>query len=228
MGLNDYYCAPRGNILMISSLPSIPNVYALLMQEEKQREVQNTPKFPGESSSFIADNGQRSFSTDFRGQKGNYDSKKSNLVCRYCKKTGHSIEKCYKIHRFPADFKFTKSRNFQNSVKSNAVTSNEFSGDCFMTSAESEEHEKLLTQVQLAQVMQMLQQVKNKDQANNSDVIASVNCADFFINLKPLPRIISVRLPNSQKIKGPSMKSPMLLGESQNGLYILKNRLPIH
>ncbi|KAH0755021.1 hypothetical protein KY290_025291 [Solanum tuberosum] len=82
MGLNDSYCAPRGNILMISPLPSIPNAYALLMQEEKQREVQNTPKFPGESSSFIANNGPQSFSTDFKGQKGTYDNKKSNLVCR--------------------------------------------------------------------------------------------------------------------------------------------------
>ncbi|XP_049406035.1 uncharacterized protein LOC125869608 [Solanum stenotomum] len=179
MGLNDSYCTPRGNILMISPLPSIPNAYALLMQEEKQREVQNPPKFPGESSSFIANNGLRSFSTDFKGQKGTYDNKKSNLVCRYCKKTGHSIEKCYKIHEFPADYTFTKSKNIHNSVKINVVISNEFSGDSFLTSAESEEHEKLLTQVQLAQVMQLLQQVKTKDQANNSDVIASANCADI-------------------------------------------------
>ncbi|KAL3352236.1 hypothetical protein AABB24_020345 [Solanum stoloniferum] len=127
MGLNDSYYAPRGNILMISALPSIPNAYALLMQEETQMEVQNTPKFPGESSSFIASNGPRSFSTDFKGQKGTYDNKKSNLVCRYCKKTGHNIEKCYKIHGFPADFTFTKSKIFHNSVKSNAVISNEFS-----------------------------------------------------------------------------------------------------
>jgi len=41
MGLNDSYCAPRGNILMILPFPSIPNAYALLMQEEQQREVQN-------------------------------------------------------------------------------------------------------------------------------------------------------------------------------------------
>ena len=87
MGLNDSYYAPRGNILMIPPLPSIPNAYALLMQEEKQREVQNTPKFHGESSSFIVDNAQRSLSTNFRGQKGNYDNKKSNLVRRYCNKT---------------------------------------------------------------------------------------------------------------------------------------------
>uniref|UniRef100_A0A3Q7HPU3 Uncharacterized protein n=1 Tax=Solanum lycopersicum TaxID=4081 RepID=A0A3Q7HPU3_SOLLC len=60
-----------------------------------------------------------------RGQKGNYDNKKSNLVRRYYKKTGHSI---------------------QNSVKSNVVTSIELSGDFFMTGAESKEHEKLLTQ----------------------------------------------------------------------------------
>ncbi|KAH0773659.1 hypothetical protein KY290_010796 [Solanum tuberosum] len=39
MGLNDSYYAPRGNILMISPLPSIPDAYALLMQEEQQREV---------------------------------------------------------------------------------------------------------------------------------------------------------------------------------------------
>lgn len=102
---------------------------------------------------------------------------------------------------------------------------------------------------------------------------------DFFFNLKLLPRIAFVSLPNSQKVKvshsgsvklfsnltihnvlyepsfcfnllslhklckqlstmvffttshcfmqGPSMKSPMLLGESQKGLYILKNRLPL-
>ena len=85
--LNDFYCAPRGNTLMISLLPSLRNAYALLMQEEKQREVQNTPKFHGESSSFIVDNAQRSLSTNFRGQKGNYDNKKSNLVRRYCNKT---------------------------------------------------------------------------------------------------------------------------------------------
>lgn len=54
MGLHESYCAARGNILVISPLPSISNAYALLIQEEKQRELQNIPKFPGESSSFIA------------------------------------------------------------------------------------------------------------------------------------------------------------------------------
>ncbi|OIT34294.1 hypothetical protein A4A49_59695, partial [Nicotiana attenuata] len=33
-----------------------------------------------------------------------------SMSCRYCKKPGHAIEKYYKLHGFPADFKFTKSK----------------------------------------------------------------------------------------------------------------------
>ncbi|XP_059315522.1 uncharacterized protein LOC132066174 [Lycium ferocissimum] len=73
MGLNDSFCGARGNILMISPLPTIANAYALLVQEEKQREMQNTPKFPGESSSFAVTQqnttGQRNFTTDYRVQR---------------------------------------------------------------------------------------------------------------------------------------------------------------
>ncbi|XP_059294865.1 uncharacterized protein LOC132047909 [Lycium ferocissimum] len=262
MGLNDSYCGARGNILMISPLPTISNAYALLVQEEKQREVHNTPKYPGESSSFVAANQgnfpQKPFATDFRTQKTYYDNKKSGSICKYCKKPGHSIEKCYKLHGFPPNFKFTKQRNFQNSIQGNAVSSNENSGEVFMSNAETGEQGKLLSPEQLAQVMQMLQHVKNGDQSTVSDGMASVNCAgatehmsynkSSFFNFKPLPKIISVSLPNSQKVKvshigqlsnivfftsshcfmqGPSMKSPMLLGESQNGLYIFKHRIPV-
>ncbi|KAG5601336.1 hypothetical protein H5410_032706 [Solanum commersonii] len=33
--------------------------------------------------------------------------------------------------------------------------------------------------------------------------------------------------PKGEIEMGPSMKSPMFIGESQNGLYVLKNRLPV-
>ncbi|XP_060210953.1 uncharacterized protein LOC132637964 [Lycium barbarum] len=98
MGLNDSYCGARGNILMISPLPTISNAYAL-------------------------------------SQKGYYDNKKSGSICKYCKKPGHSIEKCYKLHEFPPNFKFTKQRNFQNSVQGNAVSSNKNTGEVFMSNA---------------------------------------------------------------------------------------------
>ncbi|XP_060182407.1 uncharacterized protein LOC132612081 [Lycium barbarum] len=127
MGLNDIYCGARGNILMISPLPSVANAYALLMQEEKQREMHVTPKFSGESSSFIVvgQGSQRLYFNEGKVTKGNFVNKKSTLVCRYCKKTRHTIEKCYKIKGFPSNFKFTKGRNNPSPVNGNAAMKNE-------------------------------------------------------------------------------------------------------
>jgi len=39
MGLNEIYTVIRGNILMMSTLPSMAQAFAILSQEEKQREV---------------------------------------------------------------------------------------------------------------------------------------------------------------------------------------------
>ncbi|TMW83883.1 hypothetical protein EJD97_000536, partial [Solanum chilense] len=36
---------------------------------------------------------------------------KSNLFCDYCKRTGHIKDKCYRLHGFTPDFKFTKGKN---------------------------------------------------------------------------------------------------------------------
>ncbi|XP_015163701.1 uncharacterized protein [Solanum tuberosum] len=131
MGLNDSYCSAR---------------------EEKQREMHNTPKYPGESSSFIAakypresssfiaskypgessssiaagqnSGNQRLHSSDPKGQRFSTENKKYGMTCRYCKKPGHTINKCYKIHGFPSNFKFTKQIFFQNSVQGNTMLSN--------------------------------------------------------------------------------------------------------
>ena len=39
MGLNDSYNAVRGQILLMKELPSVREVYSLIIQEEKQREI---------------------------------------------------------------------------------------------------------------------------------------------------------------------------------------------
>ncbi|XP_019264502.1 PREDICTED: uncharacterized protein LOC109242125 [Nicotiana attenuata] len=67
----------------------------------------------GESGSFMVTNqaAGKKFG-DSKGQKGSYDAKKNSGICAYCKKLGHSIDKCYRVHGFPADFKFTKPRKF--------------------------------------------------------------------------------------------------------------------
>ncbi|KAH0722970.1 hypothetical protein KY289_006014 [Solanum tuberosum] len=232
MGLNDSYCSARGNILMISPLPTIGNAYALLMLEEKQREMQITPKYSGESSSFIAakylgessssiatgQNGgsQRTYSSDPKGQRFSTENKKYELTCRYCKKPGHTIDKCFKIHGFPSNFKFTKQRSFPNSVQGNTVLSNEGHGGQFMYNGDSSEKSKPLTKEQLDQVILMLHQIKLDDQGTNSLVSGSNNCAG---TISGGPRIFVQG--------GPLMKSPKVLGDSRNSLYVLQPSSPV-
>jgi len=45
MGLNDDYNAIRDNILMMTPLPSISQVYSMLIQEEKQRQIWSSGHF---------------------------------------------------------------------------------------------------------------------------------------------------------------------------------------
>ncbi|XP_060185602.1 uncharacterized protein LOC132615067 [Lycium barbarum] len=35
----------------------------------------------------------------------------SNLFCEFCKRHGHTRDRCYKLHGFPQKFKFTKGKN---------------------------------------------------------------------------------------------------------------------
>ncbi|XP_074326857.1 uncharacterized protein LOC141664804 [Apium graveolens] len=118
MGLNDSFNIIRGSILMRSPLPSIGQVYSLLLQEETQREIHTTSHFLPESASlnasspYIAGNSNQG-STNRRSQ---FDSKK--LFCNYCKKSGHLIDKYFKLHGFPPDFKFTKPKRMAAHVES--------------------------------------------------------------------------------------------------------------
>ncbi|XP_060181475.1 uncharacterized protein LOC132611085 [Lycium barbarum] len=135
-GLNDVYAAVRSNILMMSPLPNVNHAYSLLIQDEKQREAYVNPNFPGDTSSFLATHqnfsGQRYNNTDFRARKNNNNNYNSNLFCTNCKKSGHSIAKCYRIIGYPPDFKFTKGSKSQPNNKGNsmgnAVTTVGYSG----------------------------------------------------------------------------------------------------
>lgn len=55
-----------------------------------------------------------------------FDAKKSLGICKYYKKSGHSIGKCYRLHYFSTDFTFTKQKRFQMKVQANnAFNTNE-------------------------------------------------------------------------------------------------------
>ncbi|KAK9705956.1 hypothetical protein RND81_07G095100 [Saponaria officinalis] len=123
MGLNDSYTIIRGTILMQNPLPKISTVYNNLIQEERQRDIHNVTQFQMDSASFYVQNIRTKPGYSSRpplGQKqyvGVSDSRKSfpagPLECRFCKKQGHTIEKCYKLQN--RNRRFSGNAQFDNS-----------------------------------------------------------------------------------------------------------------
>ncbi|XP_049407775.1 uncharacterized protein LOC125871216 [Solanum stenotomum] len=133
MGLNEVYTIIRGSILMMNPLPTMAQAFSILVQEEKQREVKPHGKFNLESTSLHVNAASTStnFKTNYAPSKSNWGSNsgsnsggnwgnnsggsrppnKSHLFCDYCKKSRHIREKCFRLHGFPEDFKFTKGKN---------------------------------------------------------------------------------------------------------------------
>lgn len=96
MGLNESYTSVRGNLLMMNPLPSLGQTYSLLIQEEKQRQVKNVSHFQSDSACSFNVGTQRS-----NFQRRPEGRRISQLFCDHCKRQGHTIDKCYKLHGYP-------------------------------------------------------------------------------------------------------------------------------
>ncbi|KAJ0041240.1 hypothetical protein Pint_26645 [Pistacia integerrima] len=115
MGLNETYIQARGQILMMTPLPSINQAYCMLITEEIQRNINTHPPDDTPLESTIL------FSSSHQSTK----SKKNwNLVCEHCSVKGHKKENCYRLIGYPPDFKFTKKKGpYQPSSAAHNVTS---------------------------------------------------------------------------------------------------------
>ncbi|XP_070051729.1 uncharacterized protein [Nicotiana tomentosiformis] len=118
-GLNDSYSTVKSAIMMMNPLPPMSKAYSLLQHNESQREAHSSvPSISGDTFSFLvspgSSNGNRTFS-----QKVNFESRRSNTnaSCKYYKKPGHTVDKCYMLHGFPTDFKFTKNKKSASCVQ---------------------------------------------------------------------------------------------------------------
>ena len=81
---------------MMTPFPSMSQVYYLLVQEERQRQVKNEHHFLSDDASFSAS------TTKPSPIPKRPDSRRSALFCDHYKKPGHTIERCYKIHGYPS------------------------------------------------------------------------------------------------------------------------------
>ncbi|OIT32391.1 hypothetical protein A4A49_62029, partial [Nicotiana attenuata] len=98
------------------------------------------------------------------------------LFRRYCKKNGHLIEKCYKLHGYPQNFKFG-NRNARARVAANVYSNPESKVDNF---SENPTPSTTITADQYKQLMNILQQVQVADEGLNQYPSASANFAGIL------------------------------------------------
>ncbi|KAH0762701.1 hypothetical protein KY290_018774 [Solanum tuberosum] len=248
MGLNDAYSPARSNILMINPLPTVSLAYSLIIQDEQQRESVIHSHFSGSSTSYLAPTTHANGINDYKG-------KKSNLVCSHCKKTGHTVDKCYRIIGFPPDFKFTRSRRLQGNVRSNGVFG--IQEEVGKSTLEANTGTNQLTKDQFSQLLQLLHLVNiSQTETAPSDVHANSAGKNFsvsypisirsthwildsgasehlssdsslFINLKPLHSSVYVNLPDSTKVQATHIGSVALFPDLivHKALYIPSFRI---
>uniref|UniRef100_A0A2N9HGP5 Reverse transcriptase Ty1/copia-type domain-containing protein n=1 Tax=Fagus sylvatica TaxID=28930 RepID=A0A2N9HGP5_FAGSY len=109
MGLNDSFSHVRAQILMTEPFPPITKAFALVVQEERQRNI-NIPALSSTGDSVaLFTRGEapprNNYGGNVHGGKGQY-YRKERPLCSHCGITGHTMEKCYKLHGYPPGYKF--------------------------------------------------------------------------------------------------------------------------
>ena len=98
MGLNESFSTILGQILSMDPFPPITKVFALIVQEEKQKEVGASTygTFASEVSHVFAFKS----SSDARNNSNNRSkgSSKNRLLCAHCGMLGHTQDHCFKLH----------------------------------------------------------------------------------------------------------------------------------
>ncbi|KAG6729697.1 hypothetical protein I3842_01G043000 [Carya illinoinensis] len=97
MGLNDSFDSIRGQIILMTPMPSLDRIFSLFLQEKRQREA-CALLLPHHETSVLA-----AFQSQGRKRE------KVDVTCYHCGKSGHTKDKCYRLISFPPNFKFTKS-----------------------------------------------------------------------------------------------------------------------
>ncbi|XP_070015971.1 uncharacterized protein [Nicotiana sylvestris] len=187
IGLNEAYITVRSNILMMNPPPSLDNVYNILLQDEKQRQVIPNAYFTPDLASFNA-NATNKFPPQYQPQrqyikKVTFDSTNQRVVsdqnkalfCKYCKKNGHTINKCYKLNGFPQNFKFTTGEKFGTTANAESSTSGNYESTPTFVSTGQNVVIPGLTKEQYTQLTTLLQHETLVDSSPQPNFVGSPN-----------------------------------------------------
>ncbi|XP_070055340.1 uncharacterized protein [Nicotiana tomentosiformis] len=216
-GLNESYSTINSSIMLMSPLPSISKAYSLLQHDESQKENQPPALgFSGDSASFSATTTNSTHVNQMNSphntrpynQRINFDPKRNSpyVSCKYCKKPGRTIDKCYRLHGFPADFKFTKNKRF-----ASCVQVEEPADDIGPSIKSSDSTAYGFSKEQYQHLMSLFQQTHISPGIHSSPSDENIGYANF----------VALFSRHSCFLHGPSLKRPLKIGRASHGLYFL-------
>ncbi|XP_059311121.1 uncharacterized protein LOC132062597 [Lycium ferocissimum] len=119
MGLNESYLQARSQILLMTPMPSVNQVYFIIVSGESQNSVGATTCIMGANPTGV----QGVYDTALYSRNGgnqNHNAQKFkrnyNLFCEICKIKGHTKETCYKVVGYPQGYRFKKRFNNSNAT----------------------------------------------------------------------------------------------------------------
>ncbi|XP_075098961.1 uncharacterized protein LOC107784196 [Nicotiana tabacum] len=148
----------------------------------QKRQVSTSPQFLPTSASFNAGVSKQGFPS-----RVNFDAQRP-LTCKYCKKPGHTIDKCYKLYGYPSNFKFTKGLGSKKTATHVEVNSHSPLTNVvpdYVKSSESRNASMVpgLTQDQFSQLMMLLQQsYVSADSSSTPTLMAFANFAGKLLS----------------------------------------------
>ncbi|GJY66692.1 hypothetical protein Tco_0468930 [Tanacetum coccineum] len=132
MGFDDSYMQISSSILSREVLPDVKSAYATISSEESHRVASSSivgSSQRNQASAFVSNvpnrnNFQRIQNFNNGPKPNNVNNNRQNrgygLVCEHCGFKGHTIDKCFKLIGYPADFGKKKyGQNFKNKNVSN-------------------------------------------------------------------------------------------------------------
>ncbi|XP_070026356.1 uncharacterized protein LOC107772464 [Nicotiana tabacum] len=191
MGLNEVYTS----ILMMNPLPSMAQAFSLLIQEEKQREVKPQSQLmmesvslnvnvPSHSSLNRAPMHNNNFRTNY-SPNNHSSTSRPRPFCDYCKRAGHTKDKCFKLHGYPQDFnhnpKYQKVKRTAANVHWTPIDNFHVNGEEMQP--QSNHSNVSLTKEQYGQLVTLLQHFQTSsggDNPENNTIGGNANFAGPF------------------------------------------------
>lgn len=100
MGLNESYDGIRGQIIMMSPVPSLERAYSIILTEERQKNSRHGGIKPNDAATYQMRQPNPPYQPKRKGRE--------TVKCSHCGYHNHTVDKCFRLIGFPQYFKFTK------------------------------------------------------------------------------------------------------------------------